>query len=98
MAEDVSQVKVGAGYAVAAYTFLGFCSGLLRVGTICLTLGNSRLSHCFFLAPSISLGLADQDYLCGEFTLVEVPMMSVSMVWQLDGLDTSNFPRLFGTS
>ncbi|RMH49737.1 MAG: glutathione S-transferase family protein [Bacteroidetes bacterium] len=36
----------------------------------------------------------DSDYLCGEFTLADVPFMAVAMVLQVDGMDTSDFPAV----
>jgi glutathione S-transferase len=42
--------------------------------------------------PFLESTLGDQDYLCGDFSLADVPMMAVAMVLQVDGLDTSTFP------
>jgi glutathione S-transferase len=37
--------------------------------------------------------LADNDYLCGEFSLADVPMMAVAMVLEVDGMDVSEFAQ-----
>ena len=42
--------------------------------------------------PFLEKTLAGQDYLCGAFSLADVPMMAVAMVLQVDGMDTSAFP------
>jgi glutathione S-transferase len=44
--------------------------------------------------PFLESTLASQDYLCGDFSLADVPMMAVAMVLQVDGLDTSGFPQV----
>lgn len=44
--------------------------------------------------PFLETTLADQDYLCGDFSLADVPMMAVAMVLQVDGMDTSKFPSV----
>ena len=35
--------------------------------------------------PFLEQTLADNDYLCGEFSLADVPMMAVAMVLEVDG-------------
>jgi glutathione S-transferase len=44
--------------------------------------------------PFLEQTLAGQDYLCGAFSLADVPMMAVAMVLQVDGMDTSAFPEV----
>jgi glutathione S-transferase len=41
--------------------------------------------------PFLEGALGEQDYLCGEFSLADVPMMSVAMVLEVDGMDSSSF-------
>lgn len=44
------------------------------------------------VAPFISAQLADQDYLCGDFSLADVPFMAVAMVLQVDGMECAEAP------
>lgn len=43
--------------------------------------------------PFLEQTLADNDYLCGEFSLADVPMMAVAMVLEVDGMDVSDFAQ-----
>jgi glutathione S-transferase len=43
--------------------------------------------------PFLQRTLSGQDYLCGDFSLADVPMMTVAMVLEVDGMDTSSFPE-----
>ena len=44
--------------------------------------------------PFLQRTLSGQDYLCGDFSLADVPMMTVAMVLEVDGMDTSSFPEV----
>jgi glutathione S-transferase len=44
--------------------------------------------------PFLQQTLSGQDYLCGDFSLADVPMMTVAMVLEVDGMDTSSFPEV----
>ena len=44
--------------------------------------------------PFLQQTLADQDYLCGAFSLADVPMMAVAMVLQVDGMDLADFSQV----
>lgn len=44
------------------------------------------------VAPFVSRELGNNDYLCGEFSLADVPFMSVAMVLQVDGMSVSAEP------
>jgi len=44
--------------------------------------------------PFLLQTLSGQDYLCGDFSLADVPMMMVAMVLQVDGMDTSHYPEV----
>ena len=44
--------------------------------------------------PFLEEALNGQAYLCGEFSLADVPMMSVAMVLEVDGMDTSGFTNV----
>ncbi|MEL0048250.1 MAG: glutathione S-transferase family protein [Gammaproteobacteria bacterium] len=44
--------------------------------------------------PFLQKTLSGQDYLCGDFSLADVPMMTVAMVLEVDGMDTSPFPEV----
>ena len=44
--------------------------------------------------PFLQQALADQDYLCGAFSLADVPMMAVAMVLQVDGMDLADFSQV----
>ena len=44
--------------------------------------------------PFLQQTLSGQDYLCGDFSLADVPMMTVAMVLEVDGMDTSLFPEV----
>ncbi|MDG1132863.1 MAG: glutathione S-transferase family protein [Pseudomonadales bacterium] len=43
------------------------------------------------ILPFLEQTLGGQEYLCGDFSLADVPMMSVAMVLEVDGMDTSAF-------
>jgi glutathione S-transferase len=49
-----------------------------------------------FLEQVLSEQECEQAYLCGEFSLADVPMMSVAMVLEVDGMNTSNFINVDG--
>ena len=40
--------------------------------------------------PFLEWALGEQDYLCGEFSLADVLVMSVAMVLEVDGMDSSS--------
>ena len=40
--------------------------------------------------PFLEGALGEQDYLCGEFSLADVLVMSVAMVLEVDGMDSSS--------
>ncbi len=44
--------------------------------------------------PFLQRTLNGQDYLCGDFTLADVPMMVVAMVLEVDGMDVSDAPEV----
>ena len=44
--------------------------------------------------PFLQQTLSGQDYLCGDFSLADVPMMTVAMVLEVDGMDISSFPEV----
>lgn len=44
--------------------------------------------------PFLQATLAGKQYLCDQFSLADVPMMTVAMVLQVDGMDTSSFPEV----
>ena len=44
--------------------------------------------------PFLQQTLSGQDYLCRDFSLADVPMMTVAMVLEVDGMDTSSFPEV----
>ena len=44
--------------------------------------------------PFLQRTLSGQDYLCGDFSLADVPMMTVAMVLEVDGMDASSFPEV----
>jgi glutathione S-transferase len=44
--------------------------------------------------PFLQRSLSGQDYLCGDFSLADVPMMTVAMVLEVDGMNTSSFPEV----
>ncbi|MFK7915643.1 MAG: glutathione S-transferase family protein [Pseudomonadales bacterium] len=44
------------------------------------------------IAPFVSTELGGNDYLCGDFSLADVPFMSVAMVLQVDGMDCAQSP------
>ncbi len=44
--------------------------------------------------PFLQQTLGGQDYLCGDFSLADVPMMTVAMVLEVDGMDTSSAPEV----
>jgi len=44
--------------------------------------------------PFLQRTLSGQDYLCGDFSLADVPMMTVAMVLEVDGMDTASFPEV----
>ena len=44
--------------------------------------------------PFLQRTLGDQDYLCGDFSLADVPMMAMAMVLEVDGMDMADFPEL----
>jgi glutathione S-transferase len=44
--------------------------------------------------PFLQRTLSGQDYLCCDFSLADVPMMTVAMVLEVDGMDTSSFPEV----
>jgi glutathione S-transferase len=44
--------------------------------------------------PFLEDALNGQEYLCGAFSLADVPMMSVAMVLEVDGMDTSRFANV----
>ncbi len=44
--------------------------------------------------PFLQRTLNGQDYLCGDFTLADVPMMVVAMVLEVDGMDVSAAPEV----
>jgi glutathione S-transferase len=44
--------------------------------------------------PFLEATLAGRQYLCDQFSLADVPMMSVAMVLQVDGMDTSAFTEV----
>lgn len=44
--------------------------------------------------PFLQRTLSGQDYLCGDFSLADVPMMTVAMVLEVDGMNTSSFPEV----
>ena len=54
--------------------------------------GRDGLNNSIF--PFLEATLGEQDYLCGAFSLADVPMMAVAMVLQVDGMDTSVYPRV----
>ena len=54
--------------------------------------GRQGLSEEVF--PFLQRTLSGQDYLCGDFSLADVPMMTVAMVLEVDGMDTSSFPEV----
>lgn len=43
--------------------------------------------------PFLESSLGDAGYLCGAFSLADVPFMAVAMVLQVDGMDLAAFPR-----
>ena len=44
--------------------------------------------------PFLQTTLDAQDYLCGDFSLADVPMMAVAMVLQVDGMSVAEFPMV----
>ncbi len=44
--------------------------------------------------PFLEATLAGKQYLCDQFSLADVPMMSLAMVLQVDGMDTSAFAEV----
>jgi len=42
--------------------------------------------------PFLESRLSETGYLCGAFSLADVPFMAVAMVLQVDGMDVSGFP------
>ena len=44
--------------------------------------------------PFLQRTLSGQDYLCGDFSFADVPMMTVAIVLEVDGMDTSSFPEV----
>ncbi len=46
--------------------------------------------------PFLEDALNGQEYLCGAFSLADVPMMSVAMVLEVDGMDTASFTNVHG--
>jgi glutathione S-transferase len=54
--------------------------------------GRDGLSNDIF--PFLEATLAGREYLAGDFSLADVPMMAVAMVLQVDGLDTSEFENV----
>jgi glutathione S-transferase len=44
------------------------------------------------ILPFLQQTLGDQPYLCGEFSLADVPMMAMAMVLQVDGMSIDDFP------
>jgi glutathione S-transferase len=44
--------------------------------------------------PFLQQTLSGHDYLCGDFSLADVPIMTVAMVLEVDGMDTSSFPEV----
>ena len=44
--------------------------------------------------PFLEGELGEAGYLCGEFSLADVPFMAMAMVLQVDGMDVSTFPRV----
>ena len=46
--------------------------------------------------PFVEQELQDREYLCGAFTLADVPFMALAMVLEVDVQDFSAFPRLEG--
>ena len=48
------------------------------------------------ILPFLEATLASREYLAGDFSLADVPMMAVAMVVQVDGLDTSAFENVSG--
>ena len=43
--------------------------------------------------PFLEKTLAGNDYLCGEFSLADVPMMAVAMVLEVDGMAVGDFAQ-----
>lgn len=44
--------------------------------------------------PFITDALGEHDYLCGDFTLADVPMMTLAMVLQVDGMSMEEYPKV----
>lgn len=44
--------------------------------------------------PFLTSVLGQRDYLCGEFSLADVPMMAVAMVLQVDGMALQEFSEV----
>jgi glutathione S-transferase len=40
------------------------------------------------------LGRSDGDYACGQFSMADVPMMSLAMVLEVDGMNLDSFPKV----
>ena len=53
--------------------------------------GRQRLRNQVF--PFLEQTLAGNDYLCGEFSLADVPMMAVAMVLEVDGMAVGDFAQ-----
>lgn len=53
----------------------------------------AREALCSRGLPYIESVLADDGYLCGEFTLADAPFMAVAMVLEVDGMALGDFPR-----
>ena len=55
--------------------------------------GRELLRTCDFPFVEKLLERAGGDYLCGEFSLADAPMMAVAMVLDVDGMNLGAFPR-----
>ncbi|NCF34714.1 MAG: hypothetical protein GWP50_14240 [Proteobacteria bacterium] len=52
--------------------------------------GRDGLAQQIF--PFLQQTLGEQDYLCGDFSLADVPMMAMAMVLQVDGMSVEDYP------
>jgi glutathione S-transferase len=43
--------------------------------------------------PFIEAEIGQHEFLCGEFSLADVPYMAIAMVFEVDDFDLSDFPR-----
>ena len=43
--------------------------------------------------PYLEKQIEGREYLCGEFSLADAPFMAVAMVFEVDGMDLSQFPN-----